>query len=170
MKPSDLTPEDSRYLDDVLPAAQARRVAHQIASDPQRADRMQAHRDAAAVWQDDAQRIAASVVGDPEGFADRVLALTAQGPSSKERRRRFASRLGLVSEGDGTLARYAAAALVLMAIGVGGTWMVRAHRATAHPTSMDAREADPSLALDDVAFDGLRRPVDQVKPRKGDGR
>lgn len=161
----DLTPEESRLLDGVLPAAQARRLENQIAADPHRAAQLAEDREAARAWKDDAERTAAAIVDDPDVMADRVLALAAQGPSASERRRRLLTRLGLTSESglsDGTVMRYAAAAVLLMAIGIGGTWMVRANRATA------GTSAPPTVQEDDfegVVWDGLRKPVREVKPK-----
>lgn len=162
----ELTPDESRLLDGVLPAAQARRLENQIAADPHRAEGLRRDREAAGLWRDDAQRTAADFVDDPDVLADRVLALTAQGPSRGERRHRLMTRLGLVGDGelaDRTVMRYAAAAVVLMAIGIGGTWLVRANRATARTIAPEPTAQDHDV--DEVLYDGLRQPVQTVQPR-----
>ena len=162
---SGLTPEESRLLDGVLPAAQKRRLENQIAADPHRAAQLAKDREAARLWKDDAERTAAAIIDDPNVMADRVLALAAQGPSRGERRRRLLSRLGLTGESglnDGTVMRYAAAAVVLMAIGIGGTWLVRTNRAKA----VTAPPAAETHDIDRAVWDGLRRPVREVKPAK----
>ena len=74
--------------------------------------------DAMGVWREDADRTAARV--DVAALADRVVARVAERP-----------RLTLAPS---TARRYAAAALVLLGVGVCGTLLARGARAEADPT------------------------------------
>lgn len=120
-----LTPEESRYLDGELPAAEARRLEAALAADPQRAARLERWRTATDLWRDEARRAAGPV--DPVALYARVLArVRAVAPGPVQRR----------------LTAYAAAALLLIGLGVGGTLWLRHAPPPAPPAA--------ALALEDL--------------------
>lgn len=108
-RPPPMTPEESRLLDGVLSASEAKRLENVIASDPERTDALDTYREAMAVWRDDSTRLDV----DPDSMADRVLAAVG------------ATQGG----GQATLPTwYAVAAMLLIGIGVIGTAAVQGSR------------------------------------------
>ena len=114
-----LTREESRYLDGEASPEEVRRMEHQLAADPVRAARLSAWQEAMGLWRADAAR-AAAVPGledgvAAEGLADRILAA---GPQA-----------GRLRNGRSLSAApwYAAAAALLMTVGVTGTLLTRAN-------------------------------------------
>ena len=110
--PDGLSPDESRYVDGEMSEAETRSMEHRLAADPAAAARVEAWRNAMGLWRDDTQRAAAPVAAEPDVLADRVLASLAR----DERR-------GVVSLY--VARRYAAAAVLLMAVGVTGTILAR---------------------------------------------
>ena len=142
--PEGLTPDESRYVDGEMSAREARSMEHRLAADPARADRVAAWRDSMDLWRDDAQRTAATVAGDPDALVDRILADGAVSNRLADREPRRISP---------HVARwYAAAAVLLMAIGVTGTWMAQPPRAPAPSTR--PRVADIEDLYLDLMADG----------------
>ena len=127
--PQGLTPDESRYLDGEMTADEQRSMEHRLKADPARAAMLGAWRDAMDVWRDDTARAAADLTADPDALADRILAGLEDQPLAGRR---------AVSP---VIARwYAAAAGVLMAIGITGTIL-------AQPTaSGDRPAAEPHVA------------------------
>lgn len=109
----DLTREESRWLDGRLDEHAARRVEARLAADAQRAARLEAHRQAMALWREDTARHAETL--DAGRLAERVLA-----------------GRGLRAEQDTRQARrYAAAAVLLIGLGLAGASAVGPRRAEA---------------------------------------
>jgi anti-sigma factor RsiW len=134
--PEGLSPEESRYVDGEAPPDAARRLERQLAADPERADRLEAYRDAMDVWREDAQHTARTV--DPRGaLAERVLeSVTRDAPPSRA---------------TNPMPRwYAAAAVLLIAVGIGGTVIARRTHPAPHrpPELADIEEAVLDLVLE----------------------
>lgn len=104
------TRETSRYVDGELAPHQAASVEAELAQEPARTGRLDAWRDAMDLWREDTRRTAARL--DPHVMADRVLREGPAGVAPRDVRAARAAR------------RYAAAAVVLLGIGVGGAaWL-----------------------------------------------
>lgn len=98
----DWTREESRWVDGTLDEPAARRLLDRLAEDPERAARLRAYRDAMDLWRDDTDRVADGL--DTGRLADQVLA-----------------GRGLAAERDALWARrYAAAAVLLIGLGLAG--------------------------------------------------
>jgi anti-sigma factor RsiW len=109
----------SRYVDGLCSPAEAREVEAALAADPALADEVRAWRDAAAALRADRAAPRADL-------ADRVIAGLSAGPREDALFQRIARR-------------YAAAAAVLLAVGLGGTAFARA--ATAAKVTKGAADA-----------------------------
>ena len=97
----------------MLDEASARRLETRLANDPERADRLHAYRDAMDLWRDDTDRVAQGL--DTNRLAEQVL----QGQ-------------GLRAEHDARVARrYAAAAVLLIGLGLAGASAMGPRRAEA---------------------------------------
>ena len=106
--PNALDAAVSRWLDGECGADEARRVEARVAADPALAEEVARLRSAMDAFRDDASAAA------PEALAERVLASAARGEQESEQFR-------------GLARRYAAAAAVLLAVGVGGSvWVAPA--------------------------------------------
>lgn len=124
--PDGFSREESLYLDGEMPDDAARRMGHRLAADPERADGVQAYREAMDVWREDAARTARSL-GDGEAMADRVLASLTDGP-----------RLAM-QQASRAAPWYAAAAMLLIGVGIAGTLL---SRPAPLPTGSDMHQAD----------------------------
>lgn len=137
-----LTPEESRWLDGTLPADAARRLERQLAADPRRRAALERYRESMAVWRDDARACTQTGSTDQEssldGLADEILANSASAEPSRrpvrprEETPRFA---GL----------YAAAALLLVGVGLVGTLWVQTRRAEAQSVRPDFKDVNTHL-------------------------
>jgi anti-sigma factor RsiW len=106
--PPELTPEESRYLDGLLDPEALRRFEAQLATDPERRERLDAWKRAMALWQDDVERVAATF--DADALTERVLRMEGEQASGWGEFR--------------SARRYAAAALLLIGVGVfGAAWV-----------------------------------------------
>ena len=101
-EPGPLDPALSRWIDGACDADEARRVEARLASDPALAAEVDRLRAAMDVFREDAAAAA------PDRLGERVLAAVARGDDESDRFHALARR-------------YAAAAAVLLAVGVGGT-------------------------------------------------
>ena len=110
---SGLSREESRYLDGELPPEDMRRLKRELAADPGRAARLASYRDAVGLWKQDVERRTAVV--DEDALADRVMASISSGSALKSLRP-VAPRW------------VAAAAVLLIGIGIVGTSVVRTQR------------------------------------------
>jgi anti-sigma factor RsiW len=149
-----LSAEEARWLDGTLDAESARRMERLLAADPARARRLARDREALDLWVGDARRQAARSqareAAAPD-LADAVLAQVARGPG------RSSPRGGEILSPRAAMG-YAAAALLLMGVGLGGTWLVRGQRAEAVPsTGHDATAPDPDAPLLDGVSTAVRR-------------
>lgn len=107
------TREESRWIDGMLDEASARRLEARLAEDPERSARLEAYRDAMSLWRDDTDHRAGTV--DTARLAGDVLA-----------------GHGLESERDvRTAKRYAAAAVLLIGLGLAGASALGPRRAEA---------------------------------------
>jgi anti-sigma factor RsiW len=118
------TREESLWVDGRLDPESARELEARLASDPARAARLQAYREAMALWREEADREAARL--EPSRLAERVLA--GVGLRAEQERVR----------GVRAARRYAAAAVLLIGLGVGGALWIGARDATAGGESMEA--------------------------------
>lgn len=161
---SALTPEESRWLDGTLDADARRRMERLLAADPARARRLARDREALDLWAADARRQAARAVGPvaplpspmhgphATGLAEAVLQHVTAGGG-----RRMSQRSGEVLSPRAALA-YAAAAMLLIGVGLGGTWLVHGQRAEAVPSSgHDAAAPDPDAPLLDGVSHAIKR-------------
>lgn len=127
--PERLSLEESRYLDGELSAQEARAMEHRLAANPAQAARLEAWRDGMDHWRDDAHR-AGSL--DPDALVDAILH-----PGNLHPGNLHGAEPTLSNAGPNALGRerwavspyagrwYAAAAALLMAVGVGGTLLAR---------------------------------------------
>lgn len=153
--PEGLTPQESRYVDGEMSAQEARSMEHRLAADPARADRVAAWRDTMDLWRNDAQRAATTVASDPDALVDRILADRSVSNGLADRGPRRISP---------HVARwYAAAAVLLMAVGVTGTWMAQTPRAPAPSTR-------PQVADIQDLFLELMADASDFAPRLTEGR
>ncbi len=155
-----LTADEARRLDGTLPADDARRLDRVLAADPERARRLRRDRAALDLWIDETR---AEASGRVDHLAERVLArIESGGPT---RRRELRGAIGEVLAPRVALG-YAAAALVLIGVGLVGTWVLRHDRAEAvlppSGTSPTGAEADPDLPL----LDGVRNAVQRGMLRR----
>lgn len=133
-----LTPEESRWLDGTLPADAARRLERQLAADPRRRAALERYRESMGAWRDDARRGLADQDSFLDGLADQILANSASAEPSRrpvrprEETPRFA---GL----------YAAAALLLVGVGLVGTLWVQTRRAEAQSVRPDFKDVNTHL-------------------------
>lgn len=118
--PPGLTPEESRHLDGELPASQASQLNEALAADVARARRLDRWRAATAVWREEAQEAAARV--DPAAMAERVLAQVQR----VRHPHRQPGAMGSPTPGSVSpaLRAYAAAALLMIGVGIGGSLIV----------------------------------------------
>lgn len=122
---SELSREESRYLDGELPPEEMRRLERELAADPDRAARLASYRDAVGLWKQDVERRTAIV--DEAALADRVMASIASGSSR-----------ALTSLPPAAPRWVAAAAVLLIGIGVAGTAMV--HKSRSAAANQESRE------------------------------
>ena len=107
------TREESRWIDGRLDPASAQGLETRLAKDPERAARLQVYRDAMDLWRDDTDRSAEDI--DTARLAAQVL-----------------RGRGLRSERDALRARrYAAAAVLLIGLGLAGASALGPRRAEA---------------------------------------
>ena len=152
-----LTPDEARLLDGSLPTEERRRLDRQLAADPARAQRLARDRAALHLWVEESR----STPVDVEALADRVFDRI----DDESHAGRLASRSGSRGEtlSPRTAMAYAAAAVLLIGVGLAGTWVVRQQRAEAVPSSAPAEEApDPDAPL----LDGVRNAVQNDMMRR----
>lgn len=153
--PDALTPDENRYLDGEMSAQEAHSMELRLAADPERAAHIAAWRDAMDLWRDDARRAAAGVAAEPDDLADRILdGLSGEAPqflggaTALDRRRAVAPQAARW---------YAAAAVLLMAVGVTGTLLAR-------PAPAD-RSARPQVSPFDEVFLEVLAEGSEFNPR-----
>ena len=143
-KPPRFTPEESRLLDGRLPDAESRRLARQIAATPAHRDAVAREQRAIDLWAEDAQR---PVLSD-EVLADRVL----QRIADDHDRGAEPGTTGGWAWGEVLSPRravaYASAALVLISVGLAGTWLVRSRVQDAVASPRSAGDEPPATAHD----------------------
>lgn len=145
--PEGLSRDESRFLDGELPPDAARRLESRLAADPQRAERLEAYREAMDVWREDAA-CASRAVDPPDALADRVVRKVTADPSPMLRP-------------PGALPRwYAAAAVLLIAVGIGGTVLAR----RGAPRASDEGQ-QPELAVIEEAVLDLVLESPELSPR-----
>ncbi|MGE0192361.1 MAG: hypothetical protein AB7T63_10010 [Planctomycetota bacterium] len=152
-----LTPDEARLLDGSLPAEERRRLDRQLAADPARAGRLARDRAALDLWVEEAR----STPVDVDALAQHVF----ERIDDENGVARFSSRAGLRGEvlSPRAAMAYAAAAMLLIGVGLAGTWVVRQQRAEAVPSAAPAPEiADPDAPL----LDGVRNAVQRGIMRK----
>ena len=66
--PQGFSAEESRFIDGELPQADARRVEHRIAADPDLAERIDHYKGAMDLWRDDTSRAASKVRSTADTF------------------------------------------------------------------------------------------------------
>jgi anti-sigma factor RsiW len=116
----ELSREESLWLDGRLDQASARRLEAELAKDPARRARLEAWHEAMDLWRDDAVHLAEGL--DTRHLADQVLA-----------------GRGLRAEGDARSARrYAAAAVLLIGVGLAGASALGPRRAEASRVPLEA--------------------------------
>ena len=156
--PAPLTAEESRYLDGVLSPERMRRMEHLLAADPDRADRVRAWKEWMARWREDCQRVtqANEAHDEPaeEGSSARVdvivSAALAAAPAVEQGREPTSPTPSGWSVPAHVARRYAAAALLLMALGLVGYVATHSTPAVATPT-LDSTSPTPDAARDDTA-------------------
>lgn len=109
---SDWSRDESRYVDNELDAAAARRLESELEAAPDRAARLDAWEDAMDAWRDDARR--RSEAFDADALSQAVVA--------RVRRGEVASDPALP-----ILRRYAAAAVLLLGLGTAGAAWIGPH-------------------------------------------
>jgi hypothetical protein len=107
------TREESRWIDGLLDEPSARRLEARLAADPDRGARLGAYRDAMDLWREDVDRVAGRL--DTGRLAEQVLA----GHGLEAERLARQAR------------RYAAAAVLLIGLGLAGASAVGPRRAEA---------------------------------------
>ena len=152
--PPRLTPDESRLIDGLLSGEAARRVERQVAADPGRRDAMARERAALGLWVEDARRARL----DEDALTARVLAAVEDAPQAAGRGTGGAAgrRWGEVLSPRAAIT-YAAAAVLLIGVGLAGTFLVQQQRndAVASPDAT-ARPVDPDVDL----LDGVRYAVE----------
>jgi len=108
------TREESRFIDGMLDAESARRLEAELERHPERRARVDAWRDAMDLWRDDVTRESAGL--DPDRLKDAVLSGAARRREEAELRSTRAAR------------RYAAAAILLIGLGLAGATAVGPQR------------------------------------------
>lgn len=133
-----LTPEESRWLDGTLPADAARRLERQLAADPRRRAALESYRASMDIWRADARGGPASDDTFLDGLADEIIASPAPSGSSPRPVR-------LHEETPRFAGLYAAAALLLVGVGLVGTLWVQTRRAEAQSARPDFKDVDTRL-------------------------
>lgn len=116
----DLTREESLWLDGRLDEAAARRLEAELAKHPERRARLEAWHEAMDLWRDDVERIAGDL--DTRALADAVLAGRGLRAEQAARQAR----------------RYAAAAVLLIGVGLAGASALGPRRAEAARVPLEA--------------------------------
>jgi len=114
------TREESLWLDGRLDEASALRLEARLAEDPERAARLETYRETMGLWRDDTDRLAEGL--DTRRLVDEVLAGRGLRAERDERRAR----------------RYAAAAVLLIGLGLAGASAVGPRRAEAGRTPLQS--------------------------------
>jgi anti-sigma factor RsiW len=129
LPPEGLSPEEGRYLDGEMSPQEERSMEQRLRADPARA----ADLDAMDLWRNDTARVAATVSGDPDALADRILAGLESEP--------LAERAPWRPVTPAVARWYARAAALLIAIGISGTLL-------AYPALGNGPDAEPSEGAD----------------------
>ncbi len=185
--PSPLTAEESRYLDGALSPERLRRMERLLAADPDRADRVRAWNEWMTRWREDC-RAAAPTDDVYHTRVDQIVgAALDAAPSSESIATMNTERL---AEAQGSSSgwsvpahvarRYAAAALLLMALGLVGYAVTRTDPAVATPhgttpvrngsnnasppSSSGEARGDLHGIRDAIRSDVLRPPTRDVPP------
>lgn len=143
--PQDLSREEGRYLDGEASPEEVRRIEHQLAADPERAARLMAWQDAMDLWREDGTRTALALCSqDQEGADDLADRILRAGPRALQPRLRALSAAPW----------YAAAAALLMTIGVTGTLLARAGARNEVSATLPPQVGSLSEAVMDIMVDG----------------
>jgi len=151
----DWTREESRYVDGELDGDAAERLSGELRADPERRARLDAWREVMDLWRDDTYRRASRLA--PAVLTDRV--------------RRDLAASALRARTSGAAQRYAAAALVLIGLGLVGSMWLGARPPPGIrggvPAALRAVEHDRLAIEGDRAWQGLDltalRPVDRER-------
>ncbi len=140
------TREDSRYVDGELEGEQARRLERETTEGDLRSKRLGAWREAMDLWREDGRR--AAMAFDADRVTRRIL--EASGP------REAAPGLAAIQ----ATRRYAAAAVLLIGLGLGGTLWIGPQAAAESPPTVEtitqALERDHLDLIADREWDRVR--------------